>query len=62
MIAGVKVNKKIKPILAELFMRGRKLNISLAFISVSYLAVPKNIRLSATLYFIMKIPNKRELQ
>ena len=57
MIAGVKVNKKIKPILAELFMRGRKLNISLAFISVSYLAVPKNIRLSATLYFIMKIPN-----
>ena len=43
-------------------MRGRKLNISLVFISQFYFKVPKDIRLNATHYFIMKIPNKRELQ
>ena len=40
----------------------RKLNISLVFISQSYLKVTKTIRLNAAYYFIMKIPNKRELQ
>ena len=45
-----------------MFLRGRKLNISLAFISQSYYKVPKTIRLNAIHYFIMKIPNKRELQ
>ena len=43
-------------------LRGRKLNISIIFISQSYFKVPKTIRLNATHYFIMKIPNKRELQ
>ena len=52
-------NKKLNP---ELFIRGRKRNISLAFITKSYFAVPKNIRLNSTYYFIMKIQNKRELQ
>ena len=47
---------------SELFIRGRKLNISLVFITESYFAVPKYIRLSSTHYFIMKIPNKGELQ
>ena len=42
--------------------RGRKLNISLVFISQSYFKVPKTIRLNATHFFIMKVPNKRELQ
>ena len=42
-------------------VRGRQLNISLVFITQSYFAVPKNIRLNSTQYFIMKIPNKREL-
>ena len=46
----------------ELFLRGIKRNISFAFISQSCLKVPKNIKLNATHYFIMKIPNKRELQ
>ena len=46
----------------ELFIRGRKLNISLAFITQSYFAGSKNIRLNSTHYFIMKIPNKWELQ
>ena len=43
-------------------MRGRKLNISLVFKLQSYFKVPKDIRLNATHYFTMKIPNKRELQ
>ena len=55
-------NKKLSPIVIELFLAGRKLNISLAFISQSYFKVPKTIRLNATHYFIMKISNKRELQ
>ena len=55
-------NKKLNPIVTELFIRGRKLNISLVFITQSYFAVPKNIRLNSTHYFVMKIPNKRELQ
>ena len=55
-------NKKLNPIVTELFIRGRKLNPSLVFIIQSYFAVPKNITLNSTCYFIMKIPNKRELQ
>ena len=54
-------NKKLNPIVTELFIRGRKLNIYLVFITQSYFAVPKNIRLNSTLCFIVKIPNKREL-
>ena len=50
------------PIITELFLRGRKLNISLAFIPQSCFKVPKTIRLNATHYFIMKVPNKRELR
>ena len=55
-------NKKLNPVVTELFIRGRKLNISLVFITQSYFAVPKNIRQNSTHYFIMKIPNKREFQ
>ena len=43
-------------------LKGRKLNISLAFISQSYFKVPKSIRLNVRHYFIMKISNNRELQ
>ena len=57
MIAYMEPNKKLSPIVTELFWRGRKINISLAFISQSYFKVPKTIRLNATHYFIMKIPN-----
>ena len=62
MIAYMLSNKKFNSTVIELFIRGRKLNISLVFISQSYFAVPKNIRLNSTHYFIMKIPNKQELQ
>ena len=62
MIAHIEPNKKLSPIVTELLLRGRKFNISLVFISQSYFKVPKTTRLNATHYFIMKIPNKRELQ
>ena len=45
-----------------MFIRCRKLNISLVFITQSYFSVPKDVRLNTTHYFIMKINNKRELQ
>ena len=51
-------NKKLNPIVTELSTRGRKLSISLVFITQSYFAVPKHIRLNYTHCFIMKIPNK----
>ena len=54
-------NKELSPIVTESFSKGKKLNISLAFISQSYFKVPKTIRLNATHYFFMKIPNKREI-
>ena len=45
-----------------MFIRCRKLNVSLAFITQSYFSVPKDVRLNSTHYFIMKINNNRELQ
>ena len=62
MIADIINNKKINPVVTELFIRGRKLNISIVFITQSYFKVPKDVRLISTHFFIMKIPNKRELQ
>ena len=62
MIADMLSNKNLNTIVTELFIGGRKLNISLVFITQSLFAVPKNIRLNSTHYFAMKIPNKRELQ
>ena len=61
MIADMLSNKKLNPIVIVLFIRGRKLNISLVFITQSYFAVPKVIRLNSTHYFAMKTRNKREL-
>ena len=62
MIADMINNKKLNSIVTELFIRGRKLNISLVFITQSYFKVPKDVRLNTTHFFIMKIPNKKELQ
>ena len=61
-IADIESNKKLSPIVTDLFLRGRKLNASLVFISQSYFKVPKTIRLNAAHCSIMKIPNKGELQ
>ena len=62
MIANTFYNKKLNSIVTELFIRGRKLNISLVFITQSYFKVPKDVRLNTSHFFIAKIPNKRELQ
>ena len=62
MIADMINNKKLNSIVTELFIKDRKLNISLVFIMQPYFKVPKDVRLNSTHFFIMKIPNKRELQ
>ena len=62
MIADIMTNKKFQAIIKELFIRCRKLNISLVFITQSYFSVPKDVRLNTTHYLIMKINNRRELQ
>ena len=62
MIADMINNKKLNSIVTELFIRGRKLNISVVFITQSYFKVPKDVRLNFNHLFIMKIPNKREFQ
>ena len=61
-IADIMTNKKFQDIIKGLFIRCRKLNISLVFITQSYFSVPKDVRLNSTHYLIMKINNKRELQ
>ena len=62
MIADILKNKTLNPVVTELFIRGRKLSISLVFTTQSYFAVSKNIRLNSTFYFIIKVTNKQELQ
>ena len=62
MIADMINNKKLNPVVTELFVRGRKLNISFIFITQSYFKVPKEVRLNTAHFFIMKIPNETELQ
>ena len=62
MIADIMTNKKFQVIIKELFIRCRKLNISLVFITQSYFSVPKDVRLNSTHYVIMKTNNRRELQ
>ena len=62
MIADVINNKKLKSIMTELFIRGKKENVSLIFVTQSYFKVPKDVRLNSTHFCIMKILNKRELQ
>ena len=62
MIADMIHNNKLNSIVTELFIRGRKLHISLVFSTESYFKVPKDVRLNTSHFFIAKIPNKRELQ
>ena len=62
MIADIMTNRKFQSTIKELFIRCRKLNISLAFITQSYFSVPKDVRLNSTHYLIMRINNRKELQ
>ena len=61
MIAGILSNKKLNPVVAELFSGSRKLNISLVFVTQPYFVVPKNVRLNSTHYFIIKVLTKKEV-
>ena len=61
-IADMINNRKLNSVVTGLFIRGRKLNISIVFISQSYFKVSKDVRLNSTHFFIMKISNKREVQ
>ena len=62
MIADIMTNNRFEAIIKEMFIRCRKLNISLIFITQSYFSVPKDVKLNATHYLIMKVNNRRELQ
>ena len=62
MITDMINNKQLNPVVTELFIRGRKLGISIVFITQSYFKVPKDVKLNSTHFFFLKIPNKRELQ
>ena len=62
MIADFMSNKKFRAIMKHLFVRCRKLNISLEFITQSYYPVPKDVRLNSTHFLIMKISSKQDLQ
>ena len=62
MIADIISKNKFQAIIKELFIRCRKLYISLVFITQFYFSVPNDVRLNTTHYFIMKINNKRELE
>ena len=59
MIADMEANKKLSPVITELFLRGRKHNISVVFISQPYFELPKDIILNAKHYFIIKTNSKR---
>ena len=62
MFADMINNKKLNTIITKLFIRGRKLNIYLVFITQSYFKVPEDVRLNSNHFFVVKIPNKRKLQ
>ena len=62
MISHVMSNKKAQQVLKGLFIRCRKLNVGLCFLTQPYFSVPKDVRLNCTHYVILKLNNKRELQ
>ena len=62
MIVDMISNKKLNSLVTQLYINGRKLKISLVFITQSYFKVPTNVRVNCTTFFIMEIPNKREFQ
>ena len=62
MIADIMRSEKIKAIVKELFIRCRKLNVSIVFITQSYFRTPKDARLNSNHYILMKIGSKKELK
>ena len=61
MIADIMSNKIFQAVVKEWFIRCRKLNILLVFITQSYFFVPKDVRLNSNHYFIMKINSKKKI-
>ena len=61
-IADMINNIKLNPVVTELLIRGRKLSISIVFVTQSYFKVSKDVTLNKTYFLVIKIPNKRELQ
>ena len=57
-IADIMANKIFQAIIMQLFIRCRKLNISLVFIIQSYFSVPKEVRLNSTHYLTIKTDYK----
>ena len=62
MIADIMSNKKFQVLIKEFFIRCRKMNTSLAFITQSYFSFPKDVRLNLPHYLIMKINNRKKSQ
>ena len=62
MIADMEADETLSPLVTKLFLREKKLDLSLVFILQYYFKFPKTIRLNAKHYFIIKIPNKRKPQ
>ena len=62
MIADIETNKKFQAIIKKIFIRCRKVNMSLVFITHFYFFVPKDVRLNSTHYLVMKINNGKQLQ
>ena len=60
--ADIMSNKKSQALIRELFIRCRKLHISLVFITQSCFSLLNDVRLNSTLYLVMNIHNKKELQ
>ena len=56
------INKKLDPVVTELLITGRKLNISIVFSTQSCFKVPKDVRLNSTHFAIIKVPKKKKLQ
>ena len=62
MIADIMSNKKFQSLIKELFIRCRKLNISIVFNTQFYFKTPKDARLNSAHNVLMKIQSRRELQ
>ena len=60
MISHVMSDKKAQQVLKELFIRCRKLNISLCFIAQSYFSVPKHVRLNCNHFLVFKMHKKKD--
>ena len=62
MTADIEYNTDFKKIIKKVFFMGRKINVSIVFITQSYFRALKDARLNSTHYILVKISNKKELR